>query len=76
MPYDLFISYSRRDNGQGRITLLVERIMADFAGFEGHNGRELVPFFDPQDILGMEDWRQKILKGVRNPREASWWRGG
>lgn len=26
MPYDLFISYSRRDNEQGRITQLVERI--------------------------------------------------
>ena len=76
MPYDLFISYSRRDNEQGRITQLVERIKADFASFEGNNGRELVPFFDQQDILGMEDWRQKSLKGVRNPRWASWLRGG
>jgi len=45
MPYDLFISYSRRDNEQGRITQLVERIKADFAPFAK---RELVPFFDQQ----------------------------
>jgi len=31
MPYDLFISYSRRDNEHGRITQLVERIKVDFA---------------------------------------------
>ena len=31
MPYDLFISYSRRDNQQGQIIQLVARIQADFA---------------------------------------------
>jgi hypothetical protein len=39
MPYDLFISYSRRNNAQGRITELVERIQQDFASFEGTQGR-------------------------------------
>ena len=39
MPYDLFVSYSRRDNEQGRITQLVERIKTDFASFAK---RELV----------------------------------
>lgn len=29
MPYDLFISSSRRDNKQGRITQLVDRIRID-----------------------------------------------
>ncbi|HUT35334.1 MAG TPA: hypothetical protein VNE39_17740 [Planctomycetota bacterium] len=33
MPCDLFISHSRRDNAQGRISELVERIKADFAAF-------------------------------------------
>ena len=33
MPYDIFISYSRRDNEQGRITQLVERLQRDFAPF-------------------------------------------
>src|ERR1039458_7862490 len=68
MPYDLFISYSRRDNEQGRITQLVERIKTDFANFEGNNGRELVPFFDQQEIQGMSDWRQRILQGLRESR--------
>lgn len=65
MPYDLFISYSRRDNQQGRITELVERIKADFAPFAK---RELVPFFDQQEIHGMQDWRQRILQGLRESR--------
>jgi tetratricopeptide (TPR) repeat protein len=65
VPYDLFISYSRRDNAQGCITQLVERIKQDFAAFAG---RELVPFFDHQEIKGMEDWRQRILQGLRESR--------
>jgi hypothetical protein len=65
MSCDLFISYSRRDNQQGRITQLVERIKANFAPFAK---RELVPFFDQQEINGMEDWRQKILRGLRESR--------
>ncbi|MCX6875104.1 MAG: toll/interleukin-1 receptor domain-containing protein [Verrucomicrobia bacterium] len=65
IPYDLFISYSRRDNEQGRITQLVERIKSDFAPFAK---RELVPFFDQQEIAGMQDWRQRILQGLRESR--------
>jgi tetratricopeptide (TPR) repeat protein len=68
MPYDLFISYARRDNEQGRITQLVERIKADFANFEGNNGRELNPFFDKDEIHGMSDWRQRIFQGLRESR--------
>ena len=63
-PY-VFISYSRRDNAQGRITQLVERIKTDFAPFAK---RELVPFFDHQEIHGMADWRQRILQGLRESR--------
>ena len=65
MPYDIFISYSRRDNEQGRITQLVERIKTDFAPFAK---RELVPFFDHQEIDGMQDWRQRIFQGLRESR--------
>lgn len=65
MPYDIFISYSRCDNEQGRITQLVERIKTDFAPFAK---RELVPFFDQQEIHGMQDWRQRILQGLRESR--------
>jgi hypothetical protein len=55
MPYDLFISYSRRDNppSSPRITELVERIKQDFASLEGMQGRELQIFFDQQEIHGM-----------------------
>ncbi len=62
MPYDIFISYSRRDNKQGRVTQLVERIKQDFAPFAK---RELAPFLDVDEIHGMQDWRQRILQGLR-----------
>lgn len=62
MPYDLFISYARRDNERGRIAELVERIKTDFAPFAK---RELAPFFDQQEIHGMQDWKQRILQGLR-----------
>lgn len=65
MPYDLFISYSRRDNQQGRITQLVDHIQTEFAAFAG---RPLVPFFDVTEIQGMEDWRHRILQGLRESR--------
>src|SRR5450755_788623 len=64
MPYDLFISYSRRDNGQGdgRISQFVDRLRRDFAALAG---RPLVPFFDRADIQGMDDWRDRILQSLR-----------
>ena len=65
MPYDLFISYSRRDNEHGRITTLVDRIQRDFAAF-AH--RDLVPFFDRDEIRGMDDWRLRIFQGLRESR--------
>jgi tetratricopeptide (TPR) repeat protein len=65
MPYDLFISYSRRDNGNGRITEFVERISRDFESFAG---RPLRPFFDITEIQGMDDWRHRILQGLRQSR--------
>ena len=65
MPYNLFISYSRHVNEQGRITQLVERIKKDFASFAD---RELVPFFDQQEVHCMSDWRQRILQGLRESR--------
>ena len=68
MRYDLFISYARCDNRQGRITQLVERIKTDFAAFAGNRGRELAPFFDRDEIHGMSDWRQRNLQGLRESR--------
>ena len=65
MEYDLFISYARRDNAGGRVTELVNRIREDFAAFAN---RELNPFFDVNEIGGMEDWRHRILRGLRESR--------
>jgi hypothetical protein len=65
MPYDLFISYSRLDNVQGRVTQLVERICRDF---EQSAKRPLRSFFDVTDIQGMDDWRHRILQGLRESR--------
>lgn len=62
MPYDLFISYSRSDNKQGRITELKERIEADYREFAGE---PLRCFFDTDDIHGAEDFRHRILQGLR-----------
>jgi hypothetical protein len=63
--FDLFISYSRRDNAQGRVTELVGQIRRDFEMFAG---RPLRPFFDVKDIEGMDDWRHRILRGLRESR--------
>ena len=64
MSYDLFISYSRRDNDQKRIAEFVERI----GHFEPFAGRPLRPFFDITEIQGMDDWRHRILHGLRESR--------
>ena len=57
MPYDLFVSYSRRDNKRGQVTALKARVEASFSAF---SGRDLQVFFDAHEIAGMDDWRQKI----------------
>jgi tetratricopeptide (TPR) repeat protein len=62
MSYDLFISYSRRDNTLGRVTQLIDLIRDDFLSFAG---RPLNVFFDLNEIQGMDDWRQKIQQGLR-----------
>jgi len=59
---DIFISYSRRDNSNNQISQLVERIKNDFKAF---SGRELRVFFDVEEIRGMDDWRHRILDGLK-----------
>src|SRR5208337_1263759 len=68
MSYDLFLSYSRRDNGQGRITALKERLEVDHRAFVGAGGAELRVFFDREEIRGMDDWRHRILGALRESR--------
>ena len=62
MSYDIFISYSRLDNQRGQVSALKEQIEADYRGFANE---ELRCFFDVKDIATMEDWRHRILEGLR-----------
>jgi hypothetical protein len=43
MSYDLFISYARHDNTDGRVTELVERIADDYRQFSGEGLRYCAP---------------------------------
>lgn len=63
MQYDLFISYSRRDNEKGRVTELKKQIEADYFDF---TKEELHCFFDMEEIKGMEDWKQRLLQGLKD----------
>lgn len=60
--YDLFISYSRRDNESGQVAALKAQIEAAYRAFAG---KDLRIFFDTQQIVGMDDWRQKIQRSLR-----------
>ena len=62
MPYDLFISYSRRDDQQGQVRALKQQIEADYRSF---TKEDLHCFFDTEDIATMDDWRHRILEGLR-----------
>jgi hypothetical protein len=63
MPYDLFISYSRCDNERGQVAALKAQIESSFRTFAG---RDLRVFFDTHEIAGMDDWRQKIQRSLRD----------
>ena len=65
-PFDLFVSYSRRDNRQGRVSDLVSLIQEGYRTFT--NGKELRVFFDTEEIHGMDDWQHRILSGIRSAR--------
>jgi tetratricopeptide (TPR) repeat protein len=62
MPYDLFVSYSRRDNEGGQVAAFAKQIMTAFRAFAG---RELSVFLDTHEIQGMDDWRHKIQRSLR-----------
>ncbi|MCB2188395.1 MAG: tetratricopeptide repeat protein [Deltaproteobacteria bacterium] len=65
MAYDLFVSYARKDNANSRIDEFVAHLKARV---EGVAGREIRIFFDKSEIHGMEDWRHRILRGLRESR--------
>lgn len=72
MNYELFISYSRRDNlpqkhddAKGWVTALRDAILADHRRF---STEPLSIFFDTEAIQSMEDWRHRILEALRHSR--------
>lgn len=70
--YELFISYSRIDDRiqkssdeKGWVSALHDEIIADHRRF---STEPLNIFFDTSEIKGMDDWREKILMGLRQSR--------
>ncbi|HEV3145501.1 MAG TPA: TIR domain-containing protein [Gemmataceae bacterium] len=61
-PYDLFISYARKDNEGGMISILVDLIEKDFEAFSP--SVRLKVFFDKQSILDGQYWENKLKKGL------------
>ena len=69
MPYDLFISYSRRDNQTDRVFELKTQIEADYRPY---TGVDLNCFFDLSEINAMDEWRNGILEGLRESKILFW----
>ena len=82
MPYELFLSYSRKDNltrplpatphstipnpqAKGWVTALRDEILADHRRF---STEPLRIFFDTSEIRDMDDWRHRILTGLRESK--------
>jgi hypothetical protein len=57
MPYDLFISYSRKDNLTNRVTKLKSQIKTDYLG---SSKEPLNCLFGQEEIKGMDDWQLSI----------------
>jgi len=60
-PFDVFISYSRKDNQSGWVTALRDLIVANAQVA----GQPVRLFFDTDDIGSEQDWRHRILSGLR-----------
>ncbi len=65
-PFDLFISYSRKDNAAAMVSALVETIETDFAQFSP--SVQLKVFFDKKSILDMQHWQDVLKKGLRQSK--------
>lgn len=61
-PFDVFISYSRADNADGRVTAL-KGLIETHARLSGNDTPRV--FFDTKDIRNIDDWRDRILYGLR-----------
>ena len=71
MPFDLFVSYARLDNQAppgaqgGLISSFVERLEEEHMR-SSRSGLDI--FFDKSDIHVMEDWRHRILQGLKESK--------
>ena len=65
-PFDLFVSYARKDNEAGMVSALVETIETDFAHFSP--SVPLRVFFDKKSILDMQHWQDVLKKGLRQSK--------
>ena len=65
-PFDLFVSYARKDNETGMVSALVERIEEDFAHFSP--SMPLKVFFDKKSILDLQHWQDVLKKGLRQSK--------
>jgi tetratricopeptide (TPR) repeat protein len=70
--FDIFLSYSRKDNrpmqpsdATGWVTALHKEILLDHRRFSTES---LNIFFDTSAIRDMDDWRHRILEGLRHSR--------
>ena len=70
--YEIFISYARKDNlpiprtyPHGWVTALHDHILADRRRF---STEPLPIFFDTKEIKDMDDWRHRILGGLRHSK--------
>jgi len=62
MPYDLFISYSRKDNVNNRVTELKNQIETDYLEFAKE---PLNCFFDQEEIKGMDDLKRNSFIKIK-----------
>jgi tetratricopeptide (TPR) repeat protein len=61
--YDLFVSYSHKDNSIGRIAAFVDAIQHEHLQ---HSPQKYQVFFDQSEIRTMDDWEHRILGGLRS----------
>ncbi len=67
--HQLFFSYARKDNvdGNGWVTAFYDRLTAEHKAYTGRDLRGKI-FFDKEEIHDMQDWRRRILMGLRQSR--------
>ncbi len=63
--YDVFISYSRKDNAGGWVSGLRDAIYEDFREFSAEPFRI---FFDASEIRSHQDWQLRLRQGLVTSR--------